>query len=57
MIGPNGQPFTILQLCAQHTVQWHPDGTYTVRRDCVVLTADGRRRVYAVPVTMLDDAL
>jgi hypothetical protein len=56
MTGPDGQTFTIEQLTARHTITWHPDGTKTIYRDCVVVRADGVRRLYGIPVDQLDGA-
>lgn len=56
MTGPDGLPFHVEQLTARHTITWHADGTRTVYRDCVVRVADGSRRLYGIPVEMLDGA-
>lgn len=55
MTGPHGLPFVIDQLLAQHTVS-RVDGVLVIRRDCIVTTSDGVRRVYGVPVELLDGA-
>lgn len=56
MTGPHGT-FTIESLTAYHTVTRHPDGTFTVHRDCVVRTADGVRRLYGIDVDLLESGL
>lgn len=52
MTGPHGLPFVIDQLLAQHTVT-RVDGVLVIRRDCLVTTSDGVRRVYGIPVDQL----
>lgn len=56
MTGPHGT-FRIEQLTARHTITWHGDGTHTTYRDCVVVTSDGARRLYGIPVELLADEL
>lgn len=54
MTGPHGT-FVVEQLTARHTVEWH-GRSFTIYRDCVVRTSDGVRRVYGIPVDMLDES-
>lgn len=56
MTGPHGLTFTVDQLLAQHTVT-RIGGELVIRRDCLVTTSDGVRRVYGIDVELLDGAL
>lgn len=50
MTGPHGT-FRIERATNHFTVERNSDGTLTCYRDCIVVTADGVRRLYGI----LDD--